>query len=102
MAADTAIGDTGMARIPLTAREQLLRARDLGHELSVHEAGPWPEYGDPHPKYWLRCSCGYESTARRSRKALSGTMAWHLGKVLGLEDERTRRDGLAPRRAVGD
>lgn len=71
-----------MSRVPMTAREQLLRARELGHELSIEQRGPWPEHGDLHPKYWLRCTCGYESTTRRSRQALNGTMAWHLGKAI--------------------
>lgn len=68
--------------IPMTAKEQLLRARELGHELRIEAAGPWPEHGDPNPKYWIECTCGYRSTARRSRSAAGGVLAWHLGKVL--------------------
>jgi hypothetical protein len=68
-------------RVPMTAREQLLRAQELGHELSVLTRTN-SDYPDAPPKYWLRCTCGYSSTARRSKSALNGTMAWHLGKAL--------------------
>ena len=48
-------------------------AREMGHELSIETRGE---------KSWLQCTCGYRSTVRRSRSALNGTMAWHLGKVI--------------------
>jgi len=71
------------SKIPLTAKEQLSRALELGHELHVVTRGPWPELGDPHPKYYLTCSCGWEAHGTsRSRKALNARMAWHLGQVL--------------------
>lgn len=69
--------------VPMTAKEQLLRAQELGHELSIITRGPWPEHNDPHPKYWLRCSCGWSPNgSSRSRKALNARMVWHLGQVL--------------------
>lgn len=72
-----------MAGIPMTAREQLAAARELGHELTVRKRGPWPEHGDPHPKFYVACSCGWESgRAWRSQRAASAAMAWHLGKVI--------------------
>lgn len=57
-------------KIPTTAREQLLMAREMGHELSI-------EHGTR-----VVCTCGYRSTTRRSRSALNSTMAWHLGKAI--------------------
>lgn len=71
-----------MRRVPMSAREQLLLAHERGHDLEVHQRGPWPELGDPHPKYYLRCSCGYVAATRRSKKALNSAMVWHLGKVI--------------------
>lgn len=73
-----------MARIPMSAKEQLVAARELGHELSVRQTGPWPEHNDPHPKYFLTCSCGWAPKgSSRSRVALNARMVWHLGEVLG-------------------
>ena len=68
-------------KIPATAREQLLLAREMGHVLSV-ETRTNPAYPDAPPKTWVACSCGYRSTARRSRSAVNSTMAWHLGKAI--------------------
>lgn len=56
--------------VPMTAREQLLRAHELGHDISI-------EHGSR-----VVCTCGYRSTTRRSRSALNATMAWHLGKAI--------------------
>lgn len=78
-----------MRKIPMTARDQLRLAAEAGHEIYVRETGPWPEHGDPHPKLWIECTCGWKSTARRSRKAANGTMAWHLGKAIQEALERT-------------
>lgn len=67
----------------MTAKEQLLRAHELGHDLTIRQTGPWPEHNDPHPKYFLRCSCGWAPNgSSRSRKALNARMTWHLGKVI--------------------
>ena len=68
-------------KIPATAREQLLLARQMGHELSV-ETRSNPEYPDAPSKTWVSCSCGYRSTARRSKAAVNSTLAWHLGKAI--------------------
>ena len=68
-------------KIPTSAREQLLRARQLGHELTI-ETRTNPEHPEALPKTWVVCSCGYRSTARRSRSAVNSTMAWHLGKAI--------------------
>lgn len=57
-------------KIPTTAKEQLLLARQLGHELSI-------EHGQR-----VVCTCGYRSTMRLSRSALNGAMAWHLGRAI--------------------
>lgn len=80
--------------VRVTSRAQLEEARRLGHELSVIRR----HFDDPGipPKFWLRCSCGYESAVRRSEKALLGTIVWHLGKVLAESDTRSaemRRNG---------
>jgi hypothetical protein len=70
-------------RIPMTAREQLLLAREHGHELMIETRGPWPEHGDPHPKYYVSCTCGWHArTQSRSRKAANAYMAVHLGKAI--------------------
>ena len=67
-------------KIPATAREQLLLARQMGHELSV-ETRSNPEYPNAPSKTWVSCSCGYRSTARRSKTAVNSTLAWHLVKA---------------------
>lgn len=67
----------------MTAAEQLLQARELGHELSVVQRGPWPEHGDPHPKFYVACTCGWSSKgAARSRKGANFYLVRHLGFVL--------------------
>ena len=75
-------------RIPMTAREQLLAARDRGHELRIvtHSREDFPE---APPKFWVECTCGYRSTARRSRSAVNSTMAWHLGKAISEDSPRS-------------
>jgi len=79
--------------IPLTAREQLQLAQEAGHELYVQERGPWPELGDPHPKFYVKCTCGWEGRVVRSRKALNSTMVSHLIKAVSEGVER-RRGGI--------
>ncbi len=84
-----------MSRIPMTAKEQLETARELGHELSVLRRD-FPEWNVP-PKFFLTCTCGYKATAKRSQKALAGVLIWHVGKVLGAREEspvNMRRNGL--------
>lgn len=83
-----------MPKLP-SAKEQLLQAKELGHELSVARRD-FDHHPDAPPKFWLECTCGYRSTARRSEKAVLGTLVWHLGKVLGLadaEEAEIRRNG---------
>jgi hypothetical protein len=91
--------------VKLTAKEQLLEAKRLGHELSVVRRD-FPEFPDAPPKFRLTCTCGYESRQMRSEKATLGTLIWHVGKVLGEADEKTsrhaaemRRNGLVPRQS---
>ncbi len=76
-------------RIPMTAREQLLAARDRGHELSVIQRGPWPEHGDPNPKWVVSCTCGYQSRSRRSKSAVNSAMVIHLGKAISEDLPRS-------------
>lgn len=81
--------------IPFSAKEQLRQALELGHEPSIVRRD-FPDHPGAPPKFWLRCTCGYESTARRSEKAALSTIVWHLGKVLGESDAREtemRRNG---------
>ena len=77
-----------------SAKEQLLEAKRLGHELSLVRR----EFeGDIPPKIRLVCTCGYESTWRRSEKAALGVLIWHLGKVLGESDRHAQekaRNGI--------
>lgn len=74
------MGDNAGVGIPMTAKDQLLRARELGHELTVltrhHNGSAEPV------KYWLKCTCGYSSTARRTKAQVNGVMVWHLGNVI--------------------
>lgn len=70
-----------MPRIPMTAREQLLAAREQGHVLSV-EVRTRPDFPDAPPKWFVSCSCGYQAAARRSRSAANGAMAVHLAKAI--------------------
>lgn len=73
--------------IPMTAKEQLLLAREHGHELYVETRGE---------KSWVGCSCGYRSVARRSKSAVNGTLAWHMSNVLAeaLSKPEARRNGV--------
>jgi len=85
--------------IPLSAKEQLRQALELGHELSIVTRTN-ADFPDAPPKFWLHCTCGYSSTAHRSKKAVSATMIWHLGKVLAEADTRNaeiRKNGGAVR-----
>lgn len=94
MMTTTHVAGGHMARIPLTVREQLLTARDLGHVLSVETRGPWPEHGDPHPKYFVTCTCGYRGkAAARSRRGASFYVVGHLGRVIGLEEQARTVNG---------
>lgn len=67
---------------PLSAKAQLAEARALGHEPSLQRR-EFPDFPDVPPKIRLVCTCGYQSTWRRSEKAAIGTLVWHIGKVLG-------------------
>ena len=97
--------ENGRVAIPMTVKAQLLEARRLGHELSTvrRDFG-----GDIPPKIKVKCTCGYESTFRRSEKAVAATVVWHLGKVLGNADSSSptrraemHRNGILPRQASG-
>ena len=57
-------------RIPMTAKEQLLLAREQGHELSVETEASRADYAarDGGERYRLTCTCGWASN-------LSGTRA---------------------------
>ncbi len=92
-----------MPRIPMTAKEQLQIAARGGHNLRVETRGPWPEHGDPHPKYRLHCTCGFSSRNVRSQKALNTSMIWHLSKVVadGLDEERRQGVSQTTRPQVG-
>lgn len=81
-------------RLPRTAPEILARAAELGHVVAVEVRGPWPEHNDPHPKYFLTCTCGFVGKAQRSLKAAKQSVAWHLGKAIGQAYDET--NGLAP------
>lgn len=86
-----------MGRPLLSAKEQLLEAKRLGHELYVQRQDLGPNLP---PKIRINCTCGYSSTWRRSEAAAKGTLAWHLGKVLGESDARNSemlRNGLGVR-----
>lgn len=65
----------------MTAREQLQLAAEHGHELSVIERRR-PDFPEAPPKYWVTCTCGYTSAARRSRSALNSAMAIHLARAI--------------------
>lgn len=75
-------------RVPMTAREQLLAARERGHELTV-ESTLRDDQPNSQPKFWVVCTCGYRSTARRSVAATNSTMIWHLGKAISEDLPKT-------------
>lgn len=79
--------------IPMTAQEQLRLAAESGHTLRLEYREAPPEHPGPI-KYWLICTCGWESTPRRSRKAVGGAMAWHLGKAIA-DTQEMHRNGIA-------
>ncbi len=77
-----------MARLAMTAKEQLRRAHELGHDFTVEQRGPWPEHDDPHPKFYLHCSCGWKGKgAMRSKKGASGLLIRHMISVQQQWDE---------------
>ena len=83
-------GHTGsMVRVPMTAKEQLLLAQQAGHELSV-VTRTFPEHPEAPPKFYVSCTCGWQGKVVRSYRAASGSMAWHLGKVLAEAQELAR------------
>lgn len=89
----------------VSGKGQLEEAARLGHELYIHRRTR-DDFPDVPEKMWLRCTCGYQSTARRSEKAILGTLIWHLSKALAEADEKSsrhatemRRNGIAPRHA---
>ena len=69
--------------------EQIRRAAALGHSLELLEATPG--------RHRVRCSCGYESTNRRSAALALGAGAHHAGKVAG----EASRDGVSIPGSVG-
>lgn len=81
----------------MTAKEQLLLAREAGHELSVSSRVN-SDHPDAPPKFWIHCTCGYESNARRSMKAVNAALAMHLARAIAdvIEpDDRNGRSGAA-------
>lgn len=83
----------------MNAKEQLRQARELGHTPSL-ERRDFPDHPGAPPKIRLVCTCGYQSTWRRSEKAALSTIIWHLGKVLGENDARNaeiQRNGVSLR-----
>lgn len=72
-------------RVPTTARDQLLFAHELGHDLSVEAAASREDYAasDGGERFRLLCTCGWRSHWRGSRRALNSRMGLHLGKVIG-------------------
>ena len=80
---------TAFSGLPRTASEILARAAELGHVMTVQKRGPWPEHGDPHPKWYVSCACGKTFAATRSEKAASAAVSWHLGKAIGQAHDVT-------------
>lgn len=83
-------------RFPTTAPEILARAAELGHVVSVRKTGPWPEHGDPHPKWFVSCECGKTFAATRSEKSARASVTWHLGRAIGEGFDQT--NGQEPAR----
>src|SRR5690242_8252611 len=88
--------------MPMNVRDQLLLAAEAGHELRVVKRGPWPEHGDPNPKWYVSCSCGWEARAVRSKVAMNGTLAWHLSAAVADALEARSDARAASRRRLGD
>jgi len=66
-----------MARIPLTAAEQLRTAAEAGHQLHARDLKV-----NGHLRFKVWCSCGWSATGPRSRKKAHGAMALHLARVI--------------------
>ena len=48
--------------MPLKSSAEIAQiARDAGHEVSVIERPPPPEFPEGHWKYWASCTCGFKS-----------------------------------------
>ena len=89
-----------------TSRERLasiLRdAEAIGHTMRLEHRPPPDDAPRGFHKYWVVCSCGYTSTARRAPAAAISTVAWHAGNVLGeaaAESDRVNGGVSLPRRA---
>jgi hypothetical protein len=85
-------------------RDLAARAKELGHVGDVDVRGPWPEHGEIHAKYYVRCSCGWEfKAAVRSERNAIRWVVFHLGKAVGERDEVSQRNGVSvpPVTAIG-
>ena len=76
-------------RLPRTAPEILARAAELGHVMAVERFGHFPDGGGQHERILVSCSCGWKAKPMASQKAAQGTVAWHLGKVIGQAHDVT-------------
>ena len=81
-----------------TFSELAARANELGHSCEVLQRGPWPEHDDPHPKFFVTCSCGWKAKAKREQREAVRTVAWHYGRMIGESDGIARRNGVAKRK----
>lgn len=85
-------------RIPVTAKDQLLAAREMGHELSIEQDVSRPDFAskdEAGERFRLLCTCGWHSNWRGSRRALNSRMGLHLGKVIAdyLDSQGTGKAG---------
>lgn len=78
-----------------TMQEITDRANALGHTVVMDIRGPWPEHGDPYPKVYAKCSCGWSAKTSRVIKVSLSSVAYHYGKVVGEHDGLARNNGLA-------
>ena len=76
------------------------QARELGHVVEATRRD-FDEYDVP-PKFYVRCSCGYEARVRRTEKGALEAAAFHIGKAVGeagdLRERMRRLNGVSPTR----
>jgi len=84
-----------------TLAEVAARAKELGHVAELTQRGPWPEHGDPHPKFYVTCSCGWVMKAKRNQKEALRSVVWHYGRMIGETDGLARKNGVSVQKNAG-
>ena len=67
-------------------------AREAGHEVSIIERPPPPDFADGFTKSWPVCTCGWEGRKRRAKKIATMDGIRHM--ISASADEDLRRERL--------